>query len=134
MAVVWTVAYNFVPGGPYVREMTNEMVFISLIGLGLATVGTPSGQTKRRSAGFLPPARVIVALLIISAVIIAPAVYKRAQNYQNYDTYLDKTKIRGMVWATHFGYDNLGWPSNDQMLDVSAGCYILIVYIANNMH
>jgi endonuclease/exonuclease/phosphatase family metal-dependent hydrolase len=121
LAVVWTVAYNFVPGGPYVREMTNEMVFISLIGLGLATVGTPSGQTKRRSAGFLPPARVIVALLIISAVIIAPAVYKRAQNYQNYDTYLDKTKIRGMVWATHFGYDNLGWPSNDQMLDMIHG-------------
>ncbi len=124
MAVVWTVAYNFVPGGPYVREMTNEMVFIALVGLGLATSGS-RGQTTtpKRSTGIFPPSRVIISLLIISAVVIAPAVYKRAQNYQNYDTYLDKTKIRGMVWATHFGYDNLGWPSNDQMLDVSPGYY-----------
>lgn len=134
MAVVWTVAYNFVPGGPHVREMTNEMVFIALLGLGLATDGKRSGQTKKRSSGFLPPSRILVALVVISAVVIAPAVYKRAQNYQNYDTYLDKTKISGMVWATHFGYDNLGWPSNDQMLDVSAGYSILIAFKAKIAH
>jgi len=129
LAVVWTVAYNFVPGGPYVREMTNEVVFIALLGLGLATPG--SGPKKKRSSGFLPPARIVIALLVIIAVVLAPAIYKGAQNYQNYDTYLDKTKIRGMVWATHFSYDNLGWPGNDQMLDVSPWYYIIYIYLAN---
>lgn len=114
------------PGGPYVREMSNEVIFIALIGLGLVTSGSRQ-TTPKRSSGILPPSRIVVALLIISAVVLAPAIYKRAQNYQNYDTYLDKTKIRGMVWATHFGYDNLGWPSNDQMLDVSAEYYTPIV-------
>jgi hypothetical protein len=123
--VVWTVAYNFVPGGPYVREMTNEAVFIALVGLGLATTRRSTSTKKKTGSGFkFPPMQIILALFVICAVIFAPAVYKRAQNYQNYNTTIDTTKIRGMVWATHFGYDNLGWPSNDQMLDVSVIDYI----------
>jgi hypothetical protein len=34
---VWTVAYNFVPGGEYTREHTGWLIIAVMISLGLAT-------------------------------------------------------------------------------------------------
>ena len=39
---VWTVAYNFVPGGVYTREHTGWLIAAVMISLGLATLfGSP---------------------------------------------------------------------------------------------
>lgn len=53
---VWTVAYNFVPGGEYTREHTDWQVWFLILTLGLATTTgrctSPSNSAVVRSTPY----------------------------------------------------------------------------------
>lgn len=129
MGTVWCVAYNFVPGGFYVREWTPQLVFLSLFLTKLSYSSSPSSVSAAPSAAASAPREksassanwraFVIALILVALLVFTPAFLKRFSSYNNFDAHgLDKSNLRGMVWATHFGYDNFGRPSYEDMLDL----------------
>jgi endonuclease/exonuclease/phosphatase family metal-dependent hydrolase len=124
LASVWTVAYNFVPIlGPEMRERTKEVLIVCFALLGLITLtrrGSSNVKTRRAQSGVSSSkvnSQFLIALFLVILLCFVPAIVTRRINYQNYDGYgITKNEIRAIIWATHFGYDNLGWPSYNQML------------------
>lgn len=125
LGTVWCVAYNFVPGGFFVREYTPQLVVLSLISTKMAYTALSGSVSSNSSAGN-QTARdksnqklLLIGLALVAVLLFAPAFVKRVSSYNNYDANgIDKSNLRGMVWATHFGYDNFGRPSYEAMYDL----------------
>jgi Na+/melibiose symporter-like transporter len=108
------------------RERTNQLFFICFALLGLVTLRKRVPMTSNTSKPQQQELRIqsskinkqfLIGLLLVLLLCFVPALVKRGVHYQNYDGYgIKKDEIRAIIWATHFGYDNLGWPSYDQML------------------
>lgn len=127
LGTVWTVAYNFVPGGFFVREWTPQLVFLALVLTKLsyssssavsspsASAGSPVSKSEKTAAQ-VNYRYFLIGMALVTLVVFAPAFVKRFSSYNNFDANgLDKTNLRGMIWATHFGYDNFGRPSYEDM-------------------
>eukprot|EP01125_Pyxidicula_operculata_P001656 TRINITY_DN11494_c0_g1_i1.p1 TRINITY_DN11494_c0_g1~~TRINITY_DN11494_c0_g1_i1.p1 ORF type:complete len:669 (-),score=171.48 TRINITY_DN11494_c0_g1_i1:157-2163(-) len=134
-AVIWSVAYCFVPkgtGGPFMRERAGQIFVVALY---LVSLGYSSSQPKEvkklkddddkkksstttKNTSSTPKSSepalhstVLVVLILILLAVTAPAIYHRSLSYKNYDGYegVPKDHVRGMAWAIRFGYDNFGW-------------------------
>ncbi|KAL4268280.1 Calcofluor white hypersensitive protein [Pleurotus pulmonarius] len=108
LASVWTVAYAFVPGGPYLRERTDLVVLAQMMCLSLAFQWP--GSAPRTLAIEVPArlrnyARTTLALICVTAVFvsqyrrpsISPVPYKSGPRIFN-----------AGIWTVHFGMDNTG--------------------------
>jgi len=106
---VWTIAYNFLPGGEYTRERTDiYLIFVALcIGLGLYV---SSGEADKQELKGPSCSVLIMLVLIISAGLAGfMARYKPLPSHPiKAHPHADFTAA---IWTYHFGYDNQGWPS-----------------------
>lgn len=127
VGTVWCVAYNFVPGGFLVREWTPYLVLASLLATkmaytasyGSSTASTASSASREKSEKNQNVRLLLIGLALIGLLLFTPAFLKRFSSYNNYDANgLDTSNLRGMVWATHFGYDNFGRPSYEALYDL----------------
>lgn len=128
LGTVWCVAYNFVPGGFLVREWTPQLTFLALFVVKLGYSSAPTAVTSTNPVASAPREKsasqsnwrsFIIVLAIIALLVFTPAFLKRFSSYNNFDANgLDKSNLRGMIWATHFGYDNFGRPSYEDMHDL----------------
>lgn len=122
LAGVWTVAYAFVPGGPYLRERSNLVLYISttlLIG-GVASyqarkhVPSVSNYTKQVSRVFLQLAKIVT---ILAALAVGAAWYRTPST--PFRPYNEESKsFTAGVWCVHFGLDNDMWSSETRMRDL----------------
>ncbi|KAI9270749.1 hypothetical protein BDA99DRAFT_434279, partial [Phascolomyces articulosus] len=126
LAHVWTVAYAFVPGGPYLRERTHWVLtgLMLLVGCGVVNArkqATWDVQFKKmvqlhivKSARSLT--RVASLFVIVASVLIAanrsisavvPAPYHPAEK-----------SFTAAIWTIHFALDDDMWASEVRMRDV----------------
>lgn len=122
LASVWTVAYAFVPGGPYLREKSNLVLYISV---GLLVAGVANYQARRsvpQTAQFaqranralLHTAKILTILSALSLGTVwyrTPTVPFRPYNEES------KSFTTG-IWCVHFGLDNDMWSSETRMRDL----------------
>jgi endonuclease/exonuclease/phosphatase family metal-dependent hydrolase len=123
LAVVWSVAWCFVPdgtGGEFMRDRIYQVFCIFVAGTALAVNSTPPQNqpaSKRdnghRTYNSFPPMKVVFAIFIVLLCVTGPAFYKRAQSWRKYDgNGVQQEYVRGMAWAIRFGYNNRGWPNH----------------------
>lgn len=112
LAIIWSVAFNFVPpgtGGPFMKERAYQVFFlcVALLGLGYRKVA------PKHSVFRLPSGEVTQLILIILLLVTVPAFIKRSSNWANFDgnNNVARDHIRGAMWAIRFGYNNRGWPN-----------------------
>ncbi|PVD34675.1 hypothetical protein C0Q70_05952 [Pomacea canaliculata] len=113
---VWTVAYNFVPGGVYTREHTDWLVafvmFCILLGL------KSGGKIREDFTCFSVVQKVQMPTGLHKAMLLLIAVIglHRFGSRLNGPEMLPPKKadpqiFSSAIWTYHFGYDNKGWPS-----------------------
>jgi len=84
LALIWSIAYCFVPegtGGPFMRERSGQVFCLYLHLVGLAYFKSPKNKTENRgkhTTSYLPPKTILMILVIILLFITLPAVIKRA--------------------------------------------------------
>ncbi|XP_014771651.1 PGAP2-interacting protein isoform X1 [Octopus bimaculoides] len=110
---VWTVAYNFVPGGVYTREHTDYL--ISFIAVTLLSGYFTGAGAKYPSDAFIHMdskmwneiKKAILLLLCIGLLGFGT----RSNHFEQ----PKPSKIfTAAIWTFHFGYDNYGWPSMER--------------------
>ena len=121
LASIWTVAYNFVPfGGALMRERTDVHLLVTAAVAGLVALVTPRSLTKRGAETAVMRRRFVI-LGVILMLILAPIAVVRVHHalqvpYQaSRQARADGGEIRSMIWAVHFGYDNFGRNSFDEI-------------------
>ncbi|GAU90034.1 hypothetical protein RvY_02512 [Ramazzottius varieornatus] len=110
---VWTVAYNFVPGGIYTREHSDY-----LIGFMCLTFLPLFGKTSRNAIFSRPKSiKWIFQAALITAII---GTILRAPLQPRSGKSLDPSirSFSALIWTYHFGYDNKGWPSLQRSADL----------------
>lgn len=130
LASIWTVAYNFVPfGGSLMREHTRTHLVVAALLAGLplllrarggATdkVGAALKLAKERALEQRQQARVIVLVLLL---VLAPVAVLQLRTHLSVglraakQARSDAGEVRAMIWAVHFGYDNFGRNSFDEI-------------------
>ncbi|XP_071087811.1 PGAP2-interacting protein-like [Haliotis cracherodii] len=113
---VWTVAYNFVPGGVYTREHTDwligfvmVMILFGLYSRGKITESRAAFVTINKTKMPSTSHSILLFLLVMAGLGGLGARY----NPRQYD-HAPKTaphEFTAAIWTYHFGYDNKGWPS-----------------------
>ncbi|CAH1777955.1 unnamed protein product [Owenia fusiformis] len=115
---VWTVAYNFVPGGVYTREHTDWLIAFVMFNIGLAlfTSSRPEGEasntgTIRLGNQTMPntTAKCLLVLLVLGG--LGGFVYRYDPQRGNNPPKESPKQFSAAIWTYHFGYDNVGWPS-----------------------
>jgi hypothetical protein len=113
VALIWTVAYNFVPLGWILRERIGLLLAIWLSGLACGNLFGPFGRqlmSPRKRATF----RVVCVYLGLILVLVgAPVVVHRylLHNLPPVPSTIQSTNsfdFSSMIWTVHFGYDNNG--------------------------
>lgn len=140
---VWTVAYNFVPGGVYTREHTDYLIvavmggiFLGLFAGGQKTVpshtahaeiNNNSNTTNQPSNADINnnrmPSRkvlsVLVAVTCAGLLGFAARYPSMPSNIKQMPQDPDQPRIfTSMIWTYHFGYDNEGWPSLERSAEL----------------
>ncbi|XP_064608784.1 PGAP2-interacting protein-like [Liolophura sinensis] len=114
---VWTVAYNFVPGGVYTREHTDYLIICVCVFIFL---GLLSGRNKDefrlftecQSEIFKQAAKTIERVVILTAVIgLSGFIYRHNPEFVHHREKSEPKEFVAAIWTYHFGYDNKGWPS-----------------------
>lgn len=110
LGTVWTVAYNFVPvAGEWTREKTwlHLLIAAGLAGFASLVHGPQRPDRHIRT-------RHMFAFVFAALLLMTPIVWMRFRE-ANEVKYRAKSaakngdgSVRGMVWAVHFGYDNFG--------------------------
>ncbi|XP_074650238.1 PGAP2-interacting protein-like [Tubulanus polymorphus] len=111
---VWTVAYNFVPGGVYTREHTDYLIAIVMlsIALGLFTSKiTVKEDRSEKVKKVVSGARTGIFLMFLIGV--AGFGMRHKAQVKNH-TSENPRQFSAAIWTYHFGYDNQGWPSLDR--------------------
>ncbi|ESO05364.1 hypothetical protein HELRODRAFT_111285 [Helobdella robusta] len=112
---VWTVAYNFVPGGIYTRERTGTMICILSFCWIVSFFEISRDTTTIKKYLAKPHHQIInnkanILLLILSIVGLSGFAvrypYQKADNVMKHNA-----SFTAAIWTFHFGYDNKGWPS-----------------------
>lgn len=115
---VWTVAYNFVPGGVYTREHTDYLIVLVMIGI---FIGMFIGGDYKSYTSFpvinkqpIPFNRLrLFTVFIIGAGLIGYGVRYNANQFRPPEKNNDR-QFSAVIWTFHFGYDNKGWPSMER--------------------
>jgi endonuclease/exonuclease/phosphatase family metal-dependent hydrolase len=117
---VWTVAYNFVPGGEYTREHTGWLIVVVVVTIGLATLTAgQESHSKSYSAfievdkrGKMPDGKTnfLLLLILMSGLCGFVARYPK-QTFTHEPKVHPRADFSAAIWTYHFGYDNVGWPS-----------------------
>lgn len=115
---IWTVAYNFVPGGEYTREHTGYLLgFMSLTWLFGITFGGNKTTTESTTKGSknepqIPVAKLNFVLFLLLSLGLGGFIYRfPPAKYQHTLHKADGIEFSALIWTYHFGYDNNGWPS-----------------------
>ncbi|KAI9567300.1 Frag1/DRAM/Sfk1 family-domain-containing protein [Boletus coccyginus] len=120
LANVWTVAYAFVPGGPYLRERTDLVLIAQLLAILLA-FRSPFGASTRTN--FLPGipsstrTRVPAILCLLSLISVLVTLFRWPPVGPR--PFKPGTRIfNAGIWTIHFGIDNAGHDSQRRIRDV----------------
>ncbi|BFZ59036.1 Protein cwh43 [Saitoella coloradoensis] len=127
LAHVWVVAYEFVPGGPLLRERTDLVLtfMMGFIGLGVynATSLHGHGRSKQAQAKLQPMkastrsaayGKSVLSILCAAAIAIA---YLRFPTYDFKPYHPEEKLFTAGIWTIHFGLDNDMWASEIRMRD-----------------
>ncbi|CAD5122461.1 DgyrCDS10884 [Dimorphilus gyrociliatus] len=120
---VWTVAYNFVPGGVFTRERTHVLIGIMTATLSLYVL-TGKDQKKNNSPAMILNAKgsrgttkhASSSLMIICILLLLfgfGGFFYRLPNqeFNHPPKEHPNANFTAAIWTYHFGYDNRGWPS-----------------------
>lgn len=116
---VWTVAYNFVPGGEYTREKTSWLIGAVVISLGLALfLGPPTNHTTKISGhGFVLNGKTLLFISLLVMHGLGGFAYRYSlQNFKHQQK--SRPVLTTAIWTYHFGYDNVGWPSLERSAEL----------------
>ncbi|XP_076447003.1 PGAP2-interacting protein-like [Babylonia areolata] len=115
--LVWTVAYNFVPGGEYTREHTDWLIaaVMASILLGLRSGGHVGSDFTvfTKVKGFSVPTGLHRALLFLAVLggLLGYGYRHEVRRYPGPPQKANPREFTAGIWTYHFGYDNKGWPS-----------------------
>eukprot|EP01120_Amphizonella_sp_Union-15-10_P010257 TRINITY_DN4083_c0_g1_i1.p1 TRINITY_DN4083_c0_g1~~TRINITY_DN4083_c0_g1_i1.p1 ORF type:complete len:671 (-),score=101.94 TRINITY_DN4083_c0_g1_i1:45-1937(-) len=116
LAIIWTVAYNFVPLGEYMRERTTQVFLVVMVITKMACPMVAQKPLDVLRKDRLPNKKIVQTVVMIILVILGPSFYKRSLDYGETDhPHVGIDQLRSLMWAVHFGYDNGGWNSFDSM-------------------
>ncbi|KAJ8298251.1 LOW QUALITY PROTEIN: hypothetical protein KUTeg_024782, partial [Tegillarca granosa] len=87
---VWTVAYNFVPGGVYTREHTDFLIAAVMIGIFMG---------------------LFLVLVVLCCIGLTGFAVRYDPDRYNHPSKKESREFSSAIWTYHFGYDNRGWPS-----------------------
>lgn len=114
LASIWTVAYNFVPfGGAFMRERTDWHLVVLAALAGLASLTEKESPPSKRERGGSCHHQAF-AIAIVLLLLFAPVALIRLRGHLSVSlraakqARTDAGQIRSMIWAVHFGYDNFG--------------------------
>ncbi|KAG1821921.1 Frag1/DRAM/Sfk1 family-domain-containing protein [Suillus subaureus] len=120
LADVWTVAYAFVPGGPYLRERSDLVLITQFVATSLIFEWPSRKRTAANTIVHMPSsasslARCLLTLFSLSAVLVTiyrwtpvgPRPYKSGTGI-----------INAGIWTVHFGIDNIGHDSQRLIRDI----------------
>ncbi|ELT95898.1 hypothetical protein CAPTEDRAFT_227654 [Capitella teleta] len=110
---VWTVAYNFVPGGVYTRERTDALMTFVILSIGYGLYKASKMKNTMQIGGdSLPNWKIKLILFLITSVSLAGFIPRNMR--QRKDPPLiahPRAHFSCAIWTFHFGYDNQGWQS-----------------------
>ncbi|XP_013421096.1 PGAP2-interacting protein isoform X1 [Lingula anatina] len=129
---VWTVAYNFVPGGEFTREHTDYLIGFMVVCLGLGLFTSSSVKVPGHTAFSLkkPNGTVKGALLCMVLLGLGGFLSRQDPNRYNHPVKYSPKTFRAAIWTYHFGYDNKGWPSLErsfQLLNDTGADFITLL-------
>ncbi|KAL8599854.1 hypothetical protein ACOMHN_038427 [Nucella lapillus] len=114
--LVWTVAYNFVPGGVYTREHTDWLIgaVMTFILLGLRSGGNIGSDFTAfiKVKGLSVPTGLHRALILLAVMGgLLGFGYRYDPDRYQVPQKTNPREFTAGIWTYHFGYDNKGWPS-----------------------
>ncbi|XP_041359038.1 PGAP2-interacting protein-like [Gigantopelta aegis] len=113
---VWTVAFNFVPGGVYTREHTDWLIAAVML---LILIGLKSGGKNEESRAAFPTVDKVklpltsqrICLVFFIVVGLLGFVSRYDPHRYEHPAKEEPRIFSAAIWTYHFGYDNKGWPS-----------------------
>ncbi|KAG7089727.1 hypothetical protein E1B28_011382 [Marasmius oreades] len=129
LAAIWTVAYAFVPGGPYLRERTDLVTIAQMLCLSLAfdwPILRPPHLTTLPSLSSTVASFSRAVLACISVLAILSTLY----HFPSKPTTPHRAghrMLRAGIWTVHFGIDDEGRDSQRRMRDLLKGLELDIV-------
>lgn len=131
LASVWTVAYAFVPGGPFLRELSNVVMYITVAMLlaGVANyltrryVPKVTRFSRKNSITLKYVARYatfVAAFCVGTAWFRIPSAPFRPFNEES-------RSFTAGIWCVHFGLDNDMWSSETRMRDLIRDAQVDII-------
>ncbi|KAI9597182.1 Frag1/DRAM/Sfk1 family-domain-containing protein [Syncephalis fuscata] len=130
LAHVWTVAYEFVPGGPLLRERTWIVMTVMAIALNIGFLSASARphlnlysyekqhpqiqqayEQRRRSTGAISK---ITSITLCALGALAYLSRVQLQTPQSY-TPAEHRAFTAGIWTIHFGIDNDMWASEERM-------------------
>ncbi|CAC5360999.1 unnamed protein product [Mytilus coruscus] len=115
---VWTVAYNFVPGGVYTREHTDYLIAAVMIGI---FIGMFIGGEYNSHTAFpcdnkkqVPFNKIRTVTVLIVCIGLLGYGMRYSDNQIKQPEKKNEKEFSAAIWTFHFGYDNKGWPSMDR--------------------
>ncbi|KAK7498732.1 hypothetical protein BaRGS_00010109 [Batillaria attramentaria] len=121
--LVWTVAFNFVPGGEYTREHSDWLIgaVMLFIVLGLRSGGrTGSDYTAfaRIKTIRLPTGLHRAMILLIVVIGLLGFGHRQDPHRHELPKKANPRDFTAAIWTYHFGYDNKGWPSLERSAEL----------------
>ncbi|CAG2203902.1 PGAP2-interacting protein [Mytilus edulis] len=115
---VWTVAYNFVPGGVYTREHTDYLIAAVMIGI---FIGMFIGGEYNSHTAFpcdnkkqVPFNKIRTVTVLIMCIGLLGYGMRYSDNQIKQPEKKNEREFSAAIWTFHFGYDNKGWPSMER--------------------
>ncbi|KAK7044264.1 Protein cwh43 [Paramarasmius palmivorus] len=129
LAAVWTVAYAFVPGGIYLRERTDLVIFAQMACLAPAFKWNWPASQQRALYTTLPASvasSTRTVLAFISVLGVLSTLYRLPSSPPT--PYRPGPRIlRAGIWTIHFGIDNEGRDSQRRVKDLITGLQLDVV-------
>ncbi|KAK6188594.1 hypothetical protein SNE40_004739 [Patella caerulea] len=115
---VWTVAYNFVPGGVYTREATNYLILSVMFFILLALIADRHTTELFTGIELCHRQSSKMWLVILVLIGLSGIGYRHKLLSEKLSAPKPSTKqFSSAIWTYHFGYDNRGWPSLERSAD-----------------
>lgn len=119
---VWIVAYAFVPGGPLLRERTDIILAITVVGI---FAGVANYHLRNKASNItrinVHGSNLLSQTLKIVTVILALSATALVKRYPSapYSPYnKDSESFTAGIWCVHFGLDNDMWLSEVRMANL----------------
>lgn len=106
LASVWTVAYAFVPGGPYLRERTDLVLGAAMLLIGIGFVNARRcAQGRHPVQGWRSSDVRLVKVLGVCLLIGVGVIFYRRPSGRPLSYHPDARLITAGIWTVHFGMD-----------------------------